>query len=359
MSGLITLLVALAIALYLCWLMVQPFVNVILWAAVLTIVFYPLHRRIRQRVGSPSGAAALSTVLVIVLILLPVTFITIAVVQELRGAADELQAGLSHFSGSTIPGLGWVLDRLDGYVNIDPVSAQQFLAERLQTWGAALAGSTLVVVGGAVGAVVQTGLVIFTMFYLFRDGDRLREAMIDMLPLRRVQMHDITVRTRDVIGATIYGVLVIAVIQGTLGTFIFFVLGIPSPLLWGVVMFFFSMIPMAGSFIVWVPAAIFLALSGAYVKAIVLVAWGILVIGSIDNFLSPRLVGKRARLHELLIFFGVLGGLDVFGVLGLVVGPVVVAVTLALVEMVRQAHRPPSETLPEDTLIERQSPVGN
>lgn len=355
MAGLVTLTVALVIALYLCWLMVQPFVNVILWGAVLTIVFYPLHRRISERVGSPTGAAALSTVLVIVLILMPVTFITIAVVRELSGAADELQAGLSRVSGSGIPGLGWVLDRLDAYVQIDPVEAQKFLAQRLQTWGAALAGSTLIMVGGAVGAIVQMGLVVFTMFYMFRDGEKLRHAMYDILPLRRVQMHDITVRTRDVIGATIYGVLVIAVIQGTLGTFIFFVLGIPSPLLWGVVMFFFSMIPMAGSFLVWVPAAIFLALSGAYVKAVVLVAWGILVIGSIDNFLSPRLVGKRARLHELLIFFGVLGGLDVFGVLGLVVGPVVVAVTLALIEMVRQAHRPPEETLPEATVMEQQS----
>jgi predicted PurR-regulated permease PerM len=120
-------------------------------------------------------------------------------------------------------------------------------------------------------------------------------------------------------------------------------------------MFFLSMIPMAGAFLVWVPAAIYLALTGAYVKAIMLVAWGILVIGTIDNFLSPRLVGHRARLHELLIFFAVLGGLDVFGVLGVVLGPVVVAITLALIEMLRHAHRPPSETLPEQTVIEKQA----
>jgi predicted PurR-regulated permease PerM len=120
-------------------------------------------------------------------------------------------------------------------------------------------------------------------------------------------------------------------------------------------MFFLSFIPMAGAFLVWVPAAIYLAVTGAYVKAIVLVVWGILVIGSIDNFLSPRLVGRRARLHELLIFFAVLGGLDVFGVLGVVLGPVVVAITLALIDMLRQAHRPPAETLAEPTVIEEQA----
>ena len=356
MAGLITLAVVLVIALYLCWLMLQPFVNVILWAAVLAIVFFPLHRRIQARIGSPSGAAILSTLLVIVLILLPATFITIAVVRELAGAADNLQAGVQRLSSaSTLPGVGWVLDRTRGYINIDPVAAQKFLADRLQTWGGALASSTLVVVGGAVGAIVQMVLVVFTLFYLFRDSARIRQAIYQVLPLERIQMHDITVRTREVIEASIYGVLVISAIQGTLGTLIFMALGLPSPLLWGVVMFFLSMIPMAGAFLVWVPAALYLLIIGAYVKAGILVAWGVLVISSIDNFLSPRLVGRRARLHELLIFFSVLGGIQVFGVLGLVLGPVVTAVTLALIEMLRQSHRPPSETLPDTTVMEKQA----
>ena len=196
------------------------------------------------------------------------------------------------------------------------------------------------VVGGAVGAMVQIVIVVFTLFYLFRDGDRLRRTVYELMPLERSQMHEIAMRTQEVIAATIYGVLVIAAVQGTLGTFIFWVLGLPSPLLWGVVMFFLAMIPMAGTFLVWAPAAIYLALTGAFLRSAILVAWGLLVIGTIDNFLSPRLVGHRARLHELLIFFGVLGGLQVFGVLGLVLGPVVVAVTLALIEMAHASLRP-------------------
>jgi len=202
---------------------------------------------------------------------------------------------------------------------------------------------------------VQMVLVVFTLFYMFRDGERIRQGIADTLPLQQIQMHDISRRTQDVIAATIYGVLVISAIQGTLGTFIFWALGLPSPLLWGVVMFFLSMIPMAGAFLVWVPAAIFLLLTGAYVKAAILVGWGLLVIGSIDNFLSPLLVGRRARLHELLIFFSVLGGLQVFGILGLILGPVVVAITLALIEMVRQSFKPPSETVGKETVIEKQS----
>jgi len=244
-------------------------------------------------------------------------------------------------------------DALD--IDVDRESARKFLADRLQAWGTTLAASTLVVVGGAVGAIGQMVLVVFTLFYFFRDGERIRQAAYDIVPLQRVQWQDIIARTQEVVGATVYGVLAIAAIQGVLGTFIFSVLGLPSPLLWGVVMFFLCMIPMAGAFLVWAPAAVYLLLTGAYIKAGVLVGWGIVVIGSIDNVLSPRLVGSRARLHELLIFFGVLGGLQVFGVLGLVLGPVVIATTLAVVEMARQAARPPSETLPEETVIEAQS----
>jgi predicted PurR-regulated permease PerM len=355
MAGFVALLAVLLAAVYVCWLMFQPFFNVLLWAAVLAVVFYPMHRRILERVKKPSLAAAASTLLVILLILLPVTLVTIAVVRELSGAAATFQASDHSWSTSMPAGAVWLLDRAGQYVDIDRESARKFIAERMQTWGTALAASTLVVVGGAVGALVQTLLVVFTLFYFFRDGERIRNAAYEMVPLQRVQWRDIIARTQEVIAATVYGVLAISAIQGLLGTFIFWALGLPSALLWGVVMFFLSMIPMAGAFLVWVPAAIYLALTGAYVKAGILVVWGLLVIGGIDNVLSPRLVGRRASLHELLIFFAVLGGLRVFGVLGLVLGPVVVAMTLALIEMAREVGHPPSETLAKPTVMEEQS----
>jgi predicted PurR-regulated permease PerM len=352
MAGLIALVAVLLAALYVCWLMFQPFFNVLLWAAVLCVVFYPMHRRILQRTGKPTIAAALSTIAVVLLILLPVTAVTVAVVHELSGAAATFQSS-DKWTGP--PGIERALDFLGRYVDIDRETARTFVAQRMQTWGTALAASTLVVVGGAVGAVAQTLLVVFTLFYFFRDGENIRHAAHDMVPLRRAQWQGIVERTRDVISATVYGVLAISAIQGTLGTFIFWVLGLPSPLLWGVVMFFLSMIPMAGAFLVWVPAAIYLALIGSYVKAGILVVWGVLVIGSIDNVLSPKLVGRRARLHELLIFFAVLGGLQVFGVLGLVLGPVVVAMTLALIEMAREIGDPHAD--PTTSLIDEQSKI--
>ena len=349
------LLVIFAIAAYLCWLMLQPFVGVLMWAIVLVVVFYPAHRRLVAWTGSPGSAAALSTLLVILTILLPVVGVTVAVVQELRGAVEHAQGGLGRILD--IPSIQPAVRWLDQYVDVDAWRSSDYVAEHLQAWTAAIAGPTLIFVGGVVNALVQTLLVVFTMFYFFRDAEPLRRAMYDIVPLEYEQSHDILIRTRDVIGATIYGVLAISAIQGVLGFIIFFLLGLPSPLLWGVVMFLMSMIPMAGAFVVWVPAALYLLLTGSYIKAILLGIWGVLVIGSIDNFLSPRLVGRRARLHELLIFFSVLGGLQVFGVLGLVLGPVLAAITLALIEVVRQANRPVTETRKETTVIEAQAEV--
>ncbi len=193
------------------------------------------------------------------------------------------------------------------------------------------------------------------MYYLFRDGERMRTAAYDMVPLSGAQAREIFDRTGEVISASVYGVLVIAVIQGVLGGLAFWVLGIPSPLLWGVVMIFLSMIPMLGSFIVWVPAAIFLAITGHWVSAVILTVWGALVIGSVDNFLRPKLVGERTRLHELLVFFSVLGGLQVFGVLGIVLGPVIVAITIALLDVLRHVDGEPKAPPERDTLLEQQA----
>ena len=356
---------ATAVGLYLCWSMLQPFIEVVLWAVVLVIVFFPIHRRIQTRVGSPGWSALLSCLLVIFVILVPLTLLTFAVVNELSDFAQMLQPkpdGSGGAAGAAAglldpnsPYLGPAVRWVGQYYDLSKLGSQEFIAERLKGVSGAIASRTLGFVGGAVGFVVEVFFVIFTMYYLFRDGERMRAAAYDMMPLSGPQAREILDRTGEVIGASVYGVLVIAVIQGVLGGLAFWVLGLPSPLLWGVVMIFLSMIPMLGSFIVWVPAAIYLALTGEWGKAIMLAVWGALVIGSVDNFLRPKLVGERTRLHELLVFFSVLGGLQVFGVLGIVLGPVIVAITIALLDVLRQADGHTREPPERDTLIEQQS----
>ncbi|HEY6189089.1 MAG TPA: AI-2E family transporter [Pyrinomonadaceae bacterium] len=352
-ARLIALLFATAVALYLCWLMLQPFVNVLAWAAVLVVFFYPVHRRLVARTGRPATSALLSSLFVIVVILIPLALISFAVINQMAGVLQNLQASAATLLNPSSPVTGRFIAWIGQYVNVEQLSSEQFLVDRLKGLGGTIAGRTLGFVGGLVGVIVQVFFVIFTMYYFFRDGDKIMRALPEMLPLERAQSEDIFARTRDVIGASLYGVLVIAVIQGALGGLAFWMLGMPSAIVWAVIMTFLSMIPMAGAFIVWVPAAIYLAITGHWVKALILVAWGLLVIGTIDNFLRPKLVGERTKLHELFIFFSVLGGLEVFGVLGIVLGPVVVAVTLALLDVFRQADRSPAETVPQSSIIEQ------
>ncbi len=333
------LLFATVVCLYLCWLMIQPFVGVLAWATVLVIVFYPVHRRLVQRTKKPSLSALISCALVILTILIPVALVTVAVLNELSGAVHNLQATIAYLLDPNSPVSGRVLQWVGNYVDIEQIRSGQYLTEQLKGVSGEIAGRTLGIIGGVVGAIVQMFFVVFTMYYLFRDGDRIFNAVTDSLPVDDKQAVSIMERARDVIGASVYGVLAIAVIQGTLGGLAFWVLGVPSALVWGVAMTFLSMIPMLGAFLVWVPAAIFLAATGHYWKAILMVLWGTLVIGMVDNFLRPMLVGSRTKLHELLIFFAVLGGLQVFGVLGIVMGPVVLAVTMTLLEIFRAVDK--------------------
>jgi predicted PurR-regulated permease PerM len=343
----IALLAVTAVALYVCWLLVEPFVTVLLWAGVLAIVSYPYYLRNRARGRGPSGAAAVTTLLVVLVVIIPVSLVALALVRQTGPAAEALHGSVR----ALLDPDSRLFALLDRYFDVEQLRDPTFLGERLQGITAVVARRTLGLVGGVIGAVVQMAFVLFTLYYLLRDADRIVLALRDALPLERAEADEVFRRTRDAINASLYGTLVIAAIQGTLGGLAFAVLGLPSPLLWGVVMFLLSLIPMAGSFVVWVPAALYLALTGQWVKAVLLTVWGGGVIGTLDNFLRPRLVGERARLHELIVFFSVLGGLHLFGVLGLVIGPVVVTVTLSLVDVLRRVHRHRIEAPPAVAVV--------
>ena len=348
----VALLAAVAFAVYLCWLMVRPFLDVLAWAGVLVVLFYPVHRRLVERTRRPSVSALVSCVLVMLVILLPLSLVTLVLVREFTGAAQNLQGFSTSLLDPNNATVGRLLGWVGRYVDIGHLRDPETIRQYLEGMSGAIAQRTVRLAGGALGLIVQIFFIIFTMYYLFRDGAQIVRGLTRVLPLEAAQSREIFARMNDVIGASVYGVIVIAVIQGALGGLAFFMLGLPSPLVWGVVMAFFSLIPMAGAFVVWVPAAIYLAATQQWGKAGFLVFWGAIVIGMVDNFLRPKLVGEKTKLHELFIFFSVLGGLQVFGVLGLVLGPVVLAVTLALFDVVRHADKT-AAPLPEETLLEQ------
>jgi predicted PurR-regulated permease PerM len=336
----LVLLAAVMVALYLCWLMLKPFVNVLMWASVLTLTFSPVHQRILARTGRPNLSAALSTLFVLLVIGVPMGLVTWAIVREIMPAVGMLQSAIRQILDPDADVTGPVMRWLGEHVDV--VQLRTRISEQLGTFGSQLAGSVVGIVGDVVGIFIQALFVVFVMFYLFRDGGLARDALARALPLRDRQTYEVLLRVREVVGAGVKGVLVIATIQGALGGIAFAVLGLPSATLWGVVMIFLSLIPIAGAFVVWIPAVLYLAATGAWVKAVLLLVAG-LFISLLDNVLRPRLIGKRARLHELFIFFSVLGGLHLFGLIGLVLGPVVLAIALSLFE----AFRHPGPNTPD------------
>ena len=174
---------------------------------------------------------------------------------------------------------------------------------------------------------------LYTMFFLFRDGTAAREALLSILPMSAGESNNLVERMRSAIEASILGSLTIAAIQGALGGMIFAALSVPNAILWAFVMGALATIPSLGTFLVWAPVAVFLALSGHLVKAGILTAFGAIVIGSVDNLLYPTLVSGKLQMHTVAAFFGVLGGVAVFGISGVVLGPLVLVTATELIRM--------------------------
>jgi predicted PurR-regulated permease PerM len=322
------------LAIYLCWTMLRPFLSVLVWSALLAILYYPAYRFVLRQVKRPWAAATLSLLLVIATVMLPVAFVTTAVVREFTSFASWAQDALLQLrtDPATAARFAEWKKAAAHYIDADALLDPEKITPVLQALSQALLARSAGFVGGLVGMLTSAVFGLFTLFYFFRDGDQIGAALPGILPLRRRQAVAIIERTRTTITASVYGVLVIALIQGTLGGIMFAILGLPSPVLWGVVMVIMATIPMAGAAVVWAPAAAILFLAGHPTKAAILFVFGALVIGTIDNFLRPKLVAERSNLHPLFIFFSVLGGLSAFGLIGLLIGPVVLAITMGLIE---------------------------
>jgi predicted PurR-regulated permease PerM len=191
--------------------------------------------------------------------------------------------------------------------------------------------------------LVTLVLTFYMLFYFLRDRERLAEATIALSPLTRDETSLLAQRFVETVRATLFGTLVVAVVQGTLGGLMFWWLGLSLPMVWGLVMGLLAIVPVLGAFVVWIPASLFLAFEGSWGKAIILAVWGGLIVASIDNLLYPMLVGNRLRLHAIAAFIGAIGGIMVFGASGLVLGPAAIVLTWALVDIVKSRYGRPAE----------------
>ena len=325
---------ATALVVYLCLLILGPFLNVLAWSTVLAIAFHPVHERLVRRTARVSLSALICSALVVVVLVIPLLFMIGVAVNQLLALRYYLQQTTTE--GGTIPVLApfqqsfeWVSSRL----GIDTAAVVAWIEQNANELARVTAEYSLAIAANVTSVVVSFIFTIFAMFLLFRDGERIVAAIVDVLPFERARSEAMLVHIRDVIYGSVYGVIVIALLQGTLCGLMFWILGIPSAALWGTITVLTSVLPLVGAAAVWVPGTVFLVFSGHWVKAIVLAVWGTAVISGVDNFLRPKLVGGRVGLNELVMFFALLGGLQVFGVLGIVLGPVVFAVAASILEV--------------------------
>jgi predicted PurR-regulated permease PerM len=314
------------VGILLCLFIAWPFLGAIIWALALAILFSSFHARIEKTLKNPNLAALLSVVIVAIVVVVPAIFVVERIITEAATGAVSIQARVANGELQTL---------LDSHPSIAPLGAwidRHFdlpsMMASLATWLSDI-GATFVK-----GSFLQAGeifLTFYLLFYFLRDRLAAKTMIKAWLPLTPPEANQLFQRVVDTVHATIYGTLAVAAVQGLLGGLMFWALGLPTPFLWGLVMGLLSIVPVLGAFVIWIPAAILLLLNGSWARALILVVWGSVVIGGIDNVLRPMFVGNRLRLHTIPAFLSMIGGLVVFGAPGFILGPLAVTVTMQLV----------------------------
>jgi predicted PurR-regulated permease PerM len=312
-----------------------PYYEAILWAIVLAILFQPLYRRLVASSGGRTSLAAVATVaMILLLVILPLTVLAALLVQEATTVYERFRAGaldpaaMFNRIADVLP--GWITDVLQRFGLTDFGVVRERLANSVAKSSQFFATRALSVGQNAFEFVIGLFIMLYLLFFLLRDGTALVARLQAASPLRSDRMRTLLRKFSTVAQATVRGNIVIALIQGALGGVAFAFLGIHAPVLWGAVMAFLSLLPAVGAAVAWLPVALYLLLTGAIWQGVGLIAFGIVVIGLVDNLLRPVLVGKDIRMPDWLVLISTVGGLTVFGISGFVIGPVIAAMFVAV-----------------------------
>lgn len=320
--------------------LIRQFFQPLFWAAVLAVLFRPAFKRWLGAVGRPALASVLTILTILVILVLPLTLIGIAVSNEAMNVYARIASGeldvrepvrlferALPVATDFLERFGVDIERVQENLSSAAVATSQFLASQALTLGQ---------------NALQVGVLFFIMLYLLffflRDGTRLIDALVRVLPLGDVRERRLFAKFAEVSRATLKGTLVVGVVQGALGGLFFWILGLGAPVFWGVIMTVLSLLPAVGSALVWVPAALILLVTGHIAKGIILIVAGSLLIGLVDNILRPVLVGRDTKMPDYLILLSTLGGLTVFGLSGFVIGPIIAALFLVLWEMFEEEY---------------------
>lgn len=321
--GVIVLAAAVIGGLLVCSLMAVPFIGALTWAFTLAVLFSPLQARMERIVPHAGIAAGLTVLAAIIVVGAPMTLVLERLAHGAIAGAAFIQGKLAGGTLKIPPALDWLQAQVD-------------LPGLLSRAVSILSNTGASILRSSVTQIIELVLTFYILFYFLRDRKAACNAIRGLLPLDETETDQLFQRMEDTIHAIVYGTLMVAVLQGSLAGLMFWALGLSAPLFWGVVMTLLSIVPVLGTFVIWIPEAIYLGLEGHEVKALILALWGVLVVGEIDNVVRPILVGNRLNLHTVPVFIAIIGGVLLFGAPGFVIGPMAVTVTLFLLSALRQ-----------------------
>jgi predicted PurR-regulated permease PerM len=322
---------------YFVYLVFEPFLAPLIWAVVLVVFFRRLHRAMQRRIASANLAALASTVAVTLIFIVPMFLVFLLFANQAIGVTQRLVEEWRHGQGWRSL-FAWV-DRLPLQylpIEIKLEDLREFAAQNLRQWGLVIAERGGTLAQNVLGVTVNVLVTLLASFYLFRDGPALMALARDVLPIEPTHRERLLAIIENVLYASVLSSFAVAAVQGALGGVAFWLVGIPGPILWGILMMLAAFIPFVGAALIWGPAAVYFLFSGEYVSAGILIFAGIFVVGTIDNVLRPILISGRVELNGLLVLISVVGGISAFGLLGLVLGPVLIAVAAAVLEAERE-----------------------
>jgi predicted PurR-regulated permease PerM len=325
-------------------LIIWPFFGAVCWAVFIAIVFWPLHQRfVRGSHGRRNMAALASLVTILLIVILPMAMVIASITEEASLMVAKMRSGeiqLSQYFQRMLAALPeWARSLLQRFGVGDLALLQQKLLATITASGQVLTSRVVGIGQVTLDFIVAFFVMLYVLFFMFRDGEQLTQSIARAIPLQPQNTRRLLTQFATVVRATVKGNIVVALVQGALGSLAFWVLGLPGAVLWGAVMALLSLLPAVGAAMVWGPIALYYFFTGALVQGIGLTLWGAFVIGLVDNVLRPILVGKDTRMPDYLVLVATLGGIVVFGLNGFVIGPVIAAVFLVSWEMLASARQ--------------------
>jgi predicted PurR-regulated permease PerM len=319
---------------------IKPFLVPIAWAIVFSIVFYPVYVFTLKFAKWKTAAALITLTIILVVILGPFSYFTYLLVVELKDLSGYLETEKFEAVEGLLqhPSIKAVTSRTLSVFNLTEDKLKQAIVDNISKSGKEMIGRITKGATNIVTVSLDFIFMVFSIFFFLRDGPEFLSKTRDYMPFSETQKDRLVKQIRDIVISTIYGGVAVSIIQGTIAGLTFFFLGISTPVVWGLATSIASFVPLLGAASIWVPATVYLFLSGAVLQGFILAIVGLLGISLVDNILKPIIIGGRTKMPILVIFFSVLGGIKLLGLIGLIMGPLVIALFISVIEIFRSVE---------------------